>query len=99
DVGGVTPLMKCIHLAESFGIDLEIHMTTPGTLSVMAAMGIPGRFYERGLLHPDFDYEIPEPWFHTRMDLMDENGMVRPPAGDGIGWEIDTEFVRKHAVS
>jgi L-alanine-DL-glutamate epimerase-like enolase superfamily enzyme len=98
DVGGITPVMKTVHLAESFGMDLELHMTTPGTIAVLASMGIPGRFYERGLLHPDFDYEPPEPWFHERLDPMDANGMVHPSSKPGIGWEIDHDYIRTHLV-
>jgi L-alanine-DL-glutamate epimerase-like enolase superfamily enzyme len=99
DVGGITPLVKTIHLAESFGMDIELHMTTPGTIAVLASMGIAGRFYERGLLHPDFDYETPEPWLRQRLDPMDDSGFVSPPDGAGIGWQIDHDFINANAVA
>ena len=90
DVGGITPTMKIAHLAESFGIAMEVHGTGAGNLQVLGAMGIPGKFYERGLLHPFVDYEKPEPWLNSRDDPMDSEGYVRIPGGPGLGQDIDS---------
>ena len=50
DVGGLTPLMKIIHLAESFNMALEVHGGGAGNLHALLSMAIPGELYERGLL-------------------------------------------------
>ena len=59
DVGGITPLVKIAHLAEAFSTRMEVHGGGVGNLHVLCAMGIPGEFYERGLLHPFLDREQP----------------------------------------
>ena len=51
DVGGITPLIKIAHLAEAFGMQMEVHGGGVGNLHVLCAMGTPGLYYERGLLH------------------------------------------------
>ncbi|MBM3190732.1 MAG: enolase, partial [Chloroflexi bacterium] len=67
-LGGLTPLMKCIHLCEAHGVALEVHGGGHGNLHALGAMGIPGEYYERGLLHPQYDYEAAQPWLRTRVD-------------------------------
>ncbi len=98
DVGGITPLMKIVHLAESFGMAMEVHGGGAGNLQVLGAMGIPGEFYERGLLHPFVDYDTPEPWTRSRLDAMDEEGYVQLPQSPGLGQDIDFDYIRDHAV-
>ena len=98
DVGGITPLMKIAHLAESFGMAMEVHGGGAGNLQVLGAMGIPGELYERGLLHPFVDYDTPEPWTRSRLDAMDEEGYVHLPQAPGLGQDIDFDYIRDHAV-
>lgn len=97
DLGGITPTLKAVHLAEAHGLSIEMHHGGPATLQVLAAMTIPGRFYERGLLHPELDHEIPPPWFTAVTDPMDADGFVAVPAGPGIGWPIDHDYLADHA--
>ena len=66
DVGGITPLIKIAHLAEAYGMHMEVHGGGPGNLHVLCAIGSIGRYYERGLLHPFLDYDEPAPWLHQR---------------------------------
>jgi len=50
---------------------------------VLGAMVSPGLYYERGLLHPFIDYDVPPPWLNTLVDPMDDEGNVpsaRSPA-------------------
>jgi L-alanine-DL-glutamate epimerase-like enolase superfamily enzyme len=42
DLGGITPLIKVAHLAESFNMRMEVHGGGPGNLLVLCAMGFPG---------------------------------------------------------
>ena len=98
DVGGITPLMKIAHLAEAFGMRMEVHGGGPGNLHVLCAMGIPGAFYERGLLHPFIDYEEPPPWLNSLVDPMDDQGNVHISRAPGLGWDINWEYIRENRV-
>ena len=99
DVGGLTPLMKCVHLAEAFGMDLEVHGGGPGNLHALCAMGIDGKYYERGLLHPFIDYEKPAEWLNALVDPMDDEGYVHVPQSPGLGLDLNFDYIREHAVA
>ena len=99
DVGGITPMMKIIHLAEAFGMQCEVHGSGPGSLHALCAMGIAGQYYERGLLHPFVDYEAPPPWLNALPDPMDEEGVVPAPQGPGLGLDINFDYIRDNLVS
>ena len=96
DVGGITPLMKIVHLCESFGVRMEVHGGGVGNLHALCAMGIPGEFYERGLLHPFLDYDRPPPWLKELVDPMDEQGYVHVSQKPGLGMDIDFDYIREH---
>ncbi len=98
DVGGITPLMKIAHLCESFGVRMEVHGGGPGNLHVLCAMGIPGEYYERGLLHPFLDYESQTPWLNEIVDPMDSEGYVHVSQRPGLGWDINWDYIREHRV-
>ena len=98
DVGGLTPLMKVAHLCESFGVAMEVHGGGAGNLHALGAMGIPGEFYERGLLHPFTYHEGREPWLKTPIDPLDDEGYVHMPQAPGLGQDIDFEFIERNAV-
>ena len=98
DVGGITPLMKIAHLAESFGMAMEVHGGGAGNLQVLGAMGIPGEFYERGLLHPFIAYDEVEPWLNSKIDYMDDEGYVHLPQGPGLGYDINFDYIRDNIV-
>jgi L-alanine-DL-glutamate epimerase-like enolase superfamily enzyme len=97
DVGGIGPSLKVVHLAESFGMDCEVHGHGIGNLIVTAAQKN-GRFYERGLLHPFIDYdEVPE-YLNARADPMDEEGYVHLPTIPGLGEDINFEYINANLV-
>jgi L-alanine-DL-glutamate epimerase-like enolase superfamily enzyme len=98
DVGGITPVMKIAHLCEAFGVRLELHSPGAGNLQCLAAMGIPGEYYERGLLHPFLDYETPSPWLNTLDDPLDGEGNVHVSALPGLGQDINWDYIREHAA-
>ena len=90
--------MKVVHLAESFGMAMEVHGGGGGNLHVLGAMGIPGEFYERGLLHPFIDYDEVEPWLHSKIDFMDDEGYVHLPQGPGLGYDINFDYIKENSV-
>lgn len=98
DVGGITPLMKIVHLCESFGVRMEVHGGGAANLHVLCAMGIPGEYYERGLLHPFLDYEAPPAWLNEIEDPMDGEGYVHVSDRPGLGQDINWDYIRAHLV-
>lgn len=98
DVGGITPVMKIAHLCESFGVRLELHSPGAGNLQCLAAMGIPGEYYERGLLHPFLDYEAQSPWLNTIDDPLDGEGYVQVSPRPGLGQDINWDYIRENEV-
>ena len=98
DVGGITPALKIVHLCESFGMRVEVHGGGPGNLHLLCAMGIPGEYYERGLLHPFLEYDEPPPWLNELPDPMDREGFVHVPQKPGLGWDINWDYINAHRV-
>jgi L-alanine-DL-glutamate epimerase-like enolase superfamily enzyme len=98
DVGGITPLVKLAHLCEAFGVQMEVHGGGPANLHVLCAMGIPGEYYERGLLHPFIDYEQPAPWLNALPDPIDSAGFVHISQKPGLGWDFNFDYIRENEV-
>ena len=98
DVGGITPLMKIVHLCEAHGVRMEVHGGGPGNLHVLCAMGIPGEYYERGLLHPFIDYDEVPTWLNSAADPMDDEGHVHVSTAPGLGWDINWDYVKDNRV-
>ncbi len=97
DVGGITPALKCMHLAEAFNMDCEVHGTGLANLAVSAACGN-SRWYERGLLHPHLDYdEVPE-YLLRLSDPMDAQGFVHLPEEPGLGEALNWDWIKAHTV-
>jgi L-alanine-DL-glutamate epimerase-like enolase superfamily enzyme len=99
DVGGITPLMKIAHLAESFGMQMEVHGGGVGNLHVLCAMGSPGLYYERGLLHPFVDYDAPPAWLNESVDPMDAEGNVHVSPKPGLGMDINFDYIRDNLLT
>ncbi len=99
DVGGLTPLMKIAHLAEAFGMQMEVHGGGVGNLHALCAMGTPGLYYERGLLHPFVDYDAPPQWLNESVDPMDAEGNVAVAQRPGLGMNINFDYIRDHTMS
>jgi L-alanine-DL-glutamate epimerase-like enolase superfamily enzyme len=98
DVGGITPVLKTVGLCESFGVPLELHGGGAGHLQILGAMGIPGEYYERGLLHPEVEYDPQPPWLDAPIDPMDGEGRVQIPQRPGLGYDVDWDYVDDHRV-
>jgi L-alanine-DL-glutamate epimerase-like enolase superfamily enzyme len=98
DVGGITPTLKAVHLAEAFNVDCEIHGTGTANLAVLGATDC-GRWYERGLVHPLVDYDEVPPHLTALADPMDAEGMVPMPDAPGLGDALDLDYIGAHEVS
>jgi L-alanine-DL-glutamate epimerase-like enolase superfamily enzyme len=98
DLGGITPLVKTAHLCESFGVRMEVHGGGPGNLHVLCAMGFPGQYYERGLLHPFIDYDATPAWLNELPDPMDDEGFVHVSEKPGLGLDINFDYINSNLV-
>ena len=98
DIGGITAMMKLVHLCESFEIAMEVHGGGSGNLHGLGAMCIPGEFYERGLLHPFIDYDEVEPWLNSKIDDLDDEGYVHMPQTPGLGEDINFDYIDDNIV-
>lgn len=66
--------MKVAALAESFGMDCEVHGNGAASLAVVGAIRN-CRWYERGLLHPFLDYDEPAAYLNSIVDPMDDQDL------------------------
>jgi L-alanine-DL-glutamate epimerase-like enolase superfamily enzyme len=98
DVGGITPLVKIAHLAEAFGMHMEVHGGGVGNLHVLCAMVAPGLYYERGLLHPFVDYDAAPQWLHASDDPMDDQGFVHVSQHPGLGQQINFDYIKDNLI-
>ncbi|MEV8097035.1 enolase C-terminal domain-like protein [Kitasatospora sp. NPDC085879] len=98
DVGGITPAVRTLHLAEAFTVDCEVHGNGSGNLSLLRAT-TSGRWYGRGLLHPHTDFDALPPHLHAIVDAMDEHGIVRLPDWPGLGSHFDLDHIRRDTIT
>ncbi|HBQ6717911.1 TPA: mandelate racemase family protein [Klebsiella quasipneumoniae subsp. similipneumoniae] len=97
-VGGITPTMKVAALAESFGMDCEVHGNGAASLAVVGAIRN-CRWYERGLLHPFLDYDEPAAYLYSIVDPMDDQGFVHLSQRPGLGEDINFAYIEANTVS
>lgn len=98
DVGGISPSLKAIALADSFGMNCEIHGNGAPNL-VLAAIARNVGWYERGLLHPFLEYDDGFEYLNTLPDPMDEDGYVHLSDRPGIGEDINFDFINDNLVA
>ncbi|KQV06507.1 enolase C-terminal domain-like protein [Leifsonia sp. Root112D2] len=96
--GGIGPTMKSVHVAEAFGMDCEIHGGGSGNLAILGAM-LNGRWYERGLLHPHYDFDEVPPHLNSIIDPVDRDGNVAMSSQPGLGDDYDFDYIDSHTVA
>ncbi|UZE18968.1 mandelate racemase family protein [Pseudomonas sp. B21-054] len=97
-VGGIGPCLKVAHLAESFGMDCEVHGNGAANLAVVGAISN-CRWYERGLLHPFLDYEEVPAHLNSIVDPMDADGFVHLSDRPGLGEDINFAYIEANTFS
>ncbi|WP_434650034.1 mandelate racemase family protein [Pseudomonas sp. D1-2] len=97
-VGGIGPCLKVAHLAESFGMDCEVHGNGAANLAVVGAISN-CRWYERGLLHPFLDYEQVPAHLNSIVDPMDADGYVHLSDRPGLGEDINFAYIEANTLS
>jgi L-alanine-DL-glutamate epimerase-like enolase superfamily enzyme len=97
-VGGIGPCLKVARLAESFGMNCEIHGNGAANLNVIGAIRNCD-WYERGLLHPFMDYDEVPVWLNSLTDSMDGEGFVHMPDRPGLGEDISFDYIEANTVA
>ena len=93
DIGGITPLLKFTALCESLAVPFTLHLGGVASLHVLATTSVNGWYYERGLLHPELDVDQVPAWLSSPLEIMDASGMMHLPAGPGIGYDFDEDYL------
>jgi L-alanine-DL-glutamate epimerase-like enolase superfamily enzyme len=97
--GGITGVMKIAALAESHGLDVELHGGGIAHRHCMAAIRNTN-YYELGLVHPLVPRNAPPIYGELRwmdeLDSADAEGHVPVPDGPGLGVPIDWDWVDHH---
>jgi L-alanine-DL-glutamate epimerase-like enolase superfamily enzyme len=97
DVGGITPARKTAALYESFCLTCEPHGNSIPELHHLCSMPIEGRYFEYGLLHPNYDYErYDRPYLNSYP--YPEDGVVEVPDSPGLGYDIDWDLVEENRI-
>ncbi len=97
-VGGISPTLKTAHLAEAFGMNCEVHGNRLANLAVCAAIKN-CQWYERGLLHPLFDYDQVPAYLNSQSDPMDSDGFVHLSQRPGLGEDINFDYIANHTIA
>jgi L-alanine-DL-glutamate epimerase-like enolase superfamily enzyme len=98
---GITGAMKIAHLAEAFGVDVEIHACGPAHRHCMAALRNTN-FYELALVGPGSPNAVPPVYacgYSDQLDGVDADGCFPVPDGPGLGVTYDWDFIRKHQTA
>jgi L-alanine-DL-glutamate epimerase-like enolase superfamily enzyme len=94
--GGVTPVMKTAHLAESFGVQCELHTTIYHPLEIVnlhCCCAISNcEFFE--VLYPLSAMEF---GMKNKIDV-DADGYAHPPRTPGIGVDMDWDFIDNNTI-
>ena len=84
---GITGCQKIHHMAESLGVDVEVHACGPAHRHLIAASRN-SNFYEVALVGPDCPNAIAPVYscdYSDQLDCIDADGMVSAPKGVGLG--------------
>src|SRR5215208_6894724 len=98
---GITGAMKIAHLAEAFGIDVEIHACGPAHRHCMSATRNTN-YYEVALVGPDCPNAVPPVYacgYSDQLEAVDQEGTVPVPTGPGLGVTYDWDYIRAHETA
>ena len=100
--GGITGAMEIARAAESFGLDVEYHLSGPAQRHCMAATRN-SNYYELGLVHPGCGAPHAEApvyagGYTDAMDTVDANGTFPVPHGPGLGVEYDWDYIQANRL-
>ncbi len=97
---GITGTMKIAHLAESFGLDVELHAVGPAHRHCIGAIRNTN-FYELAIVAPGAANPVP-PVFENYSDQLEDvgaDGCYPVPDGPGLGVTLNWDFIRSRTVT
>ena len=98
--GGITGVKKMVSVCEAYGVRCEIHMSGFANLQILGATSEDTcEYYERGLLAPWVDYEIPQPYLEEICDPLDNEGYVQVPQEPGMGYKIKWDYIQENTIT
>ena len=98
---GITGLMKIAHMAESIGMDIQVHACGPAHRACVAAIRNT-HFYELALIGPGMPNLIPPVYtcgYSDQPESLGPDGCLPVPSGPGLGVTYDWEFIQKNAIA
>jgi L-alanine-DL-glutamate epimerase-like enolase superfamily enzyme len=97
--GGISGVKKMTAVSEAFGVKCEIHMSGFANLQILGSTSEDiCEYYERGLLAPGIDYEMPPPYLEATCDPMDQDGYVHLPSEPGMGYRIIWDYIEENRL-
>ncbi len=98
---GITGSLKIAHLAESLGLDCEIHASGPAHRHLMSALRNTN-YYEVALVGPDCPNAMPPVYRCGYTDALEgiaADGTVGVPTGPGLGVDYDWDWIAAHRTA
>jgi L-alanine-DL-glutamate epimerase-like enolase superfamily enzyme len=99
---GITGCMKIAHMAESFGVDCEVHASGPAHRHCMSAMRNTN-YYEVALVGPGTPNAVPPVYKCGYTDMLEgvgkDDGCFPVPDGPGLGVEYDWDFIARNRIA
>ena len=98
---GLTGAMKIHHVAEGFGVEVEVHACGPAHRHLMA-MSRNSNFYEVALVGPDCPNAVAPVYrygYSDPLDCIDADGTVLVPDGVGLGVDYDWDFIERNRTA
>lgn len=98
---GITGVMKIAHLAESLGVDVELHAAGPAHRHCISAIRNTN-YYEVALVGPDCMNAVAPVYtcgYSDQLDCIDEDGYVSIPNGPGLGVDYDWDYIRRNQIN
>ena len=98
---GITGSLKIAHLAESLGLDCEIHASGPAHRHLMAAMRNTN-YYEVALVGPDCPNAMPPVYrcgYSDALEAVGQDGCFPVPTGPGLGVDYDWDWIAAHRTA
>lgn len=92
---GITGCMKIAHMAESFGVDCEVHASGPAHRHCMSAMRNTN-YYEVALVGPGTPNAVPPVYkcgYNEMLEGVGKDGCFPVPEGPGLGVVYDWDFI------
>lgn len=97
---GITGAIKTAHMAEAFGIDVEVHACGPAHRQLIGAIRNTN-YYELAEVGPKLKNILPPCYADGYMDELtsiDANGYISIPDGPGLGVTYDWEWINWHTT-